>query len=45
MKEDNDEYVLLLTLLNIHAAYLMLSELWKEEPEPKEEDYCGFEIF
>ena len=31
-------------LLNIHAAYLMLSGLWKEEPEPKE-DYCGFEIF
>lgn len=46
MKGDNDEYALLLTLLNIHAAYLMLSGLWKEEPELKEEeDYCGFEIF
>lgn len=43
---DNDEYALLLTLLNIHAAYLMVSGLWKEEPpaQPKE-DYCGFEIF
>lgn len=40
---DNDEYALLLTLLNIHAAYLMLSGMWKEEP--KEKDYCGFEIF
>ena len=40
---DNDEYALLLTLLNIHAAYLMLSGLWKEEPVEK--DYCGFEIF
>ena len=43
MKGDNDEYALLLTLLNIHAAYLMLSGMWKEEPEEK--DYCGFEIF
>lgn len=44
MKGDNDEYALLLTLLNIHAAYLMLSGMWKEEPK-KKEDYCGFEIF
>ena len=38
---------LLLTLLNIHAAYLMVSGLWKEEPvkpQPKEDEY-GFEIF
>ena len=43
---ENDEYALLLTLLNIHAAYLMVSGLWREEPKPpKEEDYCGFEIF
>lgn len=46
MKGDNDEYALLLTLLNIHAAYLMVSGLWKEEPAPQpKEDYCGFEIF
>lgn len=44
---DNQEYALLLTLLNIHAAYLMVSGLWKEEPakpQPKEDEY-GFEIF
>ena len=43
---DNEEYALLLTLLNIHAAYLMISGLWKEEPksQPKEDEY-GFEIF
>lgn len=43
---DSDEYVLLLTLLNIHAAYLMLSGLWKEEPaqQPGVDEY-GFEIF
>lgn len=43
----NDVYTLLLTLLNIHAAYLMVSGLWKEEPlkpQPKEDEY-GFEIF
>lgn len=45
VSRDNDAYTLLLTLLNIHAAYLMLSGLWKEEPKKKEEDYCGFEIF
>ena len=45
--DDNDEYALLLTLLNIHAAYLMVSGLWKEEPKPKqpEVDEYGFEIF
>lgn len=45
--KDNDEYALLLTLLNTHAAYLMISGLWKEEP-PVEEggvDEYGFEIF
>ncbi len=45
---ENDEYALLLTLLNIHAAYLMLSGLWKEEPPTESEggvDEYGFEIF
>lgn len=45
--ETNDEYTLLLTLANIHAAYLMVSGLWKEEPvkpEPQVSE-CGFEIF
>lgn len=44
---ENDEYALLLTLLNIHAAYLMVSGLWKEEkpaPQPGVDEY-GFEIF
>ena len=35
---------MLLTLCNIHAAYLMLSGKWKEEPEQKVSE-CGFEIF
>lgn len=44
--KDNDEYALLLTLLNIHAAYLMVSGLWKEEPvEQGGVDEYGFEIF
>lgn len=44
---DNDEYALLLTLLNIHAAYLMVSGLWREEPAPQQTgvDKYGFEIF
>lgn len=42
---DNDEWALLLTLLNIHAAYLMISGLWKEEPAQPETDEYGFEIF
>ena len=45
---ENDEYALLLTLLNIHAAYLMVSGLWREEPKAKPEggvDKYGFEIF
>lgn len=47
MKGDNDEYALLLTLLNIHAAYLMVSGLWKEEPVKPQggKDEYGFEIF
>lgn len=46
MKGDNDEYALLLTLLNIHAAYLMISGLWKEEPvQQSGTDEYGFEIF
>lgn len=46
MKGDNDEYALLLTLLNIHAAYLMVGGLWKEEPvESPTHDQYGFEIF
>lgn len=41
-----DEYALLLTLCNIHAAYLMVSGLWKEEPKPEGGvDEYGFEIF
>ena len=39
-----DEYALLLTLLNIHAAWFMLNGKWKDEPQPKEDEY-GFEIF
>lgn len=42
----NDEWALLLTLLNIQAAYLMISGLWKEEPQPEGGvDEYGFEIF
>lgn len=37
---------LILTLLNIHAAYLMISGLWKEEPvQQSGTDEYGFEIF
>ena len=45
---ENDQYALLLTLANIHAAYLMVSGLWREEPKTKPEggvDEYGFEIF
>jgi len=44
---DSDMYALLLTLLNIHAAYLMLSGLWKVDPVKPEGGLseCGFEIF
>lgn len=46
--DQNDQYTLLLTLCNIHAAYLMVSGLWKEESPVKPEggkDEYGFEIF
>lgn len=46
--EGAKQSALLLTLLNIHAAYLMLSGLWREEPKAKPEggvDEYGFEIF
>lgn len=44
---ENDKYALLLTLLNIHAAYLIISGLWKTEPSQPEGgvDEYGFEIF
>lgn len=43
---ENDEYALLLTLLNTHAAYLMVSGLWKDEkPAQGGVDEYGFEIF
>lgn len=44
---ENDEYALLLTLLNIHAAYLMVTGKWKDEPVKQEGgvDEYGFEIF
>lgn len=43
---DNDMYTLLLTLANIHAAYLMVSGLWKEEPvQTGGVSEYGFEIF
>lgn len=43
--EGANQSALILTLLNIHAAYLMVSGLWKEEPPQPDKDYCGFEIF
>lgn len=44
--DDKDEHILLLTLLNIHAAYLMLIHLWKyDEPKQGDKDEYGFEIF
>lgn len=44
---NNEGYALLLTLANIHAAYLMISGLWREEPIKSEGgvDEYGFEIF
>ena len=42
----SDEYALLLTLLNEHAAFAMLTGLWKEEPiQSSGTDEFGFEIF
>ena len=45
--EGAKQSALILTLLNIHAAYLMVSGLWKEEPAPQSggKDEYGFEIF
>lgn len=43
--EGADQPALLLTLLNTHAAYLMISGLWKEEPQQSGTDEYGFEIF
>ena len=46
LSNDNTMYALLLTMLNIHAAYLMISGLWKEEPvQTGGVDAYGFEIF
>ena len=46
VQEDVAQPALMLTLLNIHAAYLMLSGLWKEEPvQSGGTDEYGFEIF
>lgn len=37
---------LMLTLLNIHAAYLMMTGAWKyPDPEEGDKDEYGFEIF
>ena len=45
-KTERKKSALLLTLLNIHAAYLMVSGLWKEEPiQSSGTDEYGFEIF
>ena len=42
----SDEYALLLTLLNIHAAYLMLTGAWKTASVVQGgTDEYGFEIF
>lgn len=44
LMDTNEGEMLLLTLLNIHAAYFMISGLWKEEPKEDKDEY-GFEIF
>lgn len=45
--DDTDEHILLLTLLNIQAAYLMLTRIWRydEGAQPEDKDEYGFEIF
>ena len=46
--DDNDEHILLLTLLNIHAAFLMLTRSWRFDEGAAAEDghdEFGFEIF
>lgn len=43
---EEQEWMLVLTLLNIHAAYLMISGLWKTAPQVQGgTDEYGFEIF
>lgn len=45
-KTERKKSALLLTLLNIHAAYLMITGAWKEEPvQSGGTDEYGFEIF
>lgn len=41
---DNEEHALLLTLLNIQAAFTMVCGAWKEIPADDKDEY-GFEIF
>lgn len=43
VQDSETDMPLILTLLNIHAAYLMMTGVWKEEP--KETSEYGFEIF
>ena len=45
--EGAKQSAVILTLLNIHAAYLMVSGLWREEPKQPTQthDEYGFEIF
>ena len=42
---DNEQHALLLTMLNIHAAFLMVTGLWVEVVKEAETDEYGFEIF
>lgn len=42
---DNEQHALLLTMLNIHAAFLMVTGLWIEVVKEAETDEFGFEIF
>ena len=41
----SDHSALILTLCNIHAAYLMITGAWKYEQTKPEKDEYGFEIF
>ena len=45
--DETDEHILLLTLLNIHASYLMLTRIWRYEDgaQAEDKDEYGFEIF
>lgn len=42
---DNEEHALLLTLLNIQAAFTMVCGAWKEVQVNNDKDEYGFEIF